>query len=975
MKKLLAIILTIITLFSACTVFASDTKKETTNIVNIGYVTGYGGIRNITSVAKKGYLYDFFSRLSIFCDYAFEFIEYPDFDTLIKAFDNGEIQYFGPVLKTTNSSQNFDYSLRLSDALISLVSPPDKNTIYYDDPKSINGKTVASYKDSILEDYLNAYCQKNNISVDYIRGTTSNYHELNADYYLISSLEYKFFDYPSAVNLAVFPLYMATTPENLPFKEEINSAYNEMLSCDIDFLYKLHQKYYDNSTLQRRTLTREESELLQNNTLKVAFETGHKFFSYLNDKGEPDGLLVDLFNYIMLINGVTVEFIPYSESIPYTTNEKGVYSVEYVVQNADIVLSSLGKFKNYKDKFTLTDTYIEVPFTVIVDKELYYPTSNTTEAKIGIVRNMYMEPSATTGLPFNKKFIIYDDMDLLYQDFNNDKIDGFFIEESATYVARENVKREFFTYASDAVTPYKLWISNKLGQEYITIANVILDNIHPGKLNEFILLEQAKYKEAPNLAETLKANLPLIIICVILIILGILLLIIFMQKNKQKEIKELLEVDALTGLMSKYKFINELQISLKTAKPKEYLMLALDIDNFKHFNKVYGNKKADQLLCAIGSVLKENSDSFIYICRLQNDNFITLLRNRHTTWSSVKQLKEYNKDFEKNVKDNLTEKIISLGIDTPIYFSVGIYPIIDPTENIPYIIDCTLTAKNYAKRNFGNSAEIFTEEIRKKQKLENEIIFFMESAVKNKEFFILVQPKVELETGKLVGGEVLVRWKKSDGSFIYPDEFIPLFEKNNFIRTLDYYVLERTCEFISSTTIELPIISINVSISTMLEKDFISKYMLVLEKYSIVPKQLEIELTESVLDFNYLEIIKIIKELKKLGFSIAIDDFGKGASSLARIKEVDMDILKLDKVFIDDNATNEKGKIVLQNIVSLAHALGAKSLAEGVETKVQQEMLIKLGCELAQGYYFDKPLSTEDFLKKAKANQTIFTNS
>ena len=522
-------------------------------------------------------------------------------------------------------------------------------------------------------------------------------------------------------------------------------------------------------------------------------------------------------------------------------------------------------------------------------------------------------------------------------------------------------------------SPYKLWISNKLGNDYITIANVLFDQIKDGTIDELILLEQAKYKAQPDLMETIKANLPIVALVIGGIFLAFFAYIILMQRKKQKEFRDLLEVDNLTGLMTKYKFVNELKRLLVNAKPSEYLLIALDIDNFKHFNKTYGVSKGDELLRVISDVLQENRTSFVYICRLQNDNFMVLLRNKHQNWTGVNELKDYNQDFQRNVKDNLEKKLETLGIDRQVYFSSGIYVIENPDEKIDYMIDCVLTAKNSGKRTFGNTTVLFTGEIQKKQNLQNEIVSSMENGIVTEEFFIVIQPKVELETGRITGGEVLVRWKKSDGTFVYPDEFIPLFEKNHFIINLDQYVLEKTCQFIRDSKVDMPILSVNVSLITMLQQNFIDNYISILEKYGIIPQQLELELTESSLDTNYEEILIILKELKKLGFTLAIDDFGKGASSLARIRELDIDVLKLDKEFIDENVNNKKGKAVLYNIIAMTNDLNLKSLAEGIETKEQETMLLDLGCDLGQGYYFDKPLMLSEFLDRiVKNNEKVF---
>ena len=969
-KKLSSFVLAILLFFSLnIDVFSSNANVKTKDTIKIGYVQGYGGINDLNAVIGKGYLYDMFKRMEVYSDYTFDFIKYEDFDALASGIKNKEFDYFGPVIKTNKSEDNkYNCVLKLSDAVISLVAKKDGTEYFYDDPQNIDGKTVACYKNNVIVPYLDAYCKHHNISVEYVYGDEDNYEKLDADFFLTTSNYSKFSEYTPLINLANFTLYVASTSNNDALNKNILHAYYSMIACDATFLNDLNSQYFADVSSQRRGLTRKEASMFKNQTFKIAFDSGHDFFSYINEDGEPDGFFVNLASDVMSRTGAKkVEFLP------YTYDGKGKNSVKYAVENADVVITSKGKYKDFRYDFTLTDTYLNIPYTLLVDKELYYSNDKTPKAEIGIVRNMFMSPDSTDGIPFDATFKVYDNVSQLYSDYNSNKIDGFFIAECAMCLAKQNIERNYYTIATNASIPYKLWISNKLGSEYVTIANVVFDQVDMDNAYELIIKEQEKYKYTPSFMETIKTHLPEFAFFISIIIVAVMLIIIFMQKSKQKKIKTILEVDELTGLMTRYKFIKKVQNRLKSAKPNEYMIMALDVDNFKNFNKTYGTNKGDELLHAIGEIMHENSNEFIYICRFENDNFVMLLRNKLNKFTDIKQLKKYNENLEKNINKKLQQKINELDFDSNIYFSSGIYVIEDLTDELNFMIDCAFIAKNVGKNQFGNTTILFTQEIKNKMYKEYEILNSMEKAIKNEEFFILIQPKVALETEKIIGGEVLVRWEKEDCTLIYPDEFIPLFEKNNFIVKLDHYVLEKACKFIYNTKVDLPIISVNVSAATCLQNNFIDSYMEVLRKYSILPQQLELELTESVLDANYLEVLSVIEKLKQLGFGIAIDDFGKGASSLARIRELDVDVLKLDKEFIDDNVSNEKGRLVLYNVIAMASDLGILTLAEGVETEEQRKMLVELGCELAQGYYFDKPLSLENLIDRiSKSNSNTF---
>ena len=463
------------------------------------------------------------------------------------------------------------------------------------------------------------------------------------------------------------------------------------------------------------------------------------------------------------------------------------------------------------------------------------------------------------------------------------------------------------------------------------------------------------------------------------ILLVVIVLLSLSSYKTKKKLKNLLEVDALTGLMSKYKFTQEAKQLLEKTPPGYYLLLNVDIDGFRNINKVYGHRLADELLKLFADTLFSSLSSEEIICRLQEDNFILLLVDPHNPIHDYEDLthedlQQYEESFQGRVKSSFEKGLKSLQIDLSIYFSAGIYRINDATEDLNYMIDCSELAKHHSKNTFGHSVTFFNDAFKCAYEKESAILSSTTKALKNKEFSITIQPKVNLQTGELVGGEVLIRWQLPDGSFLSPDEFIPLYEKNTFIIKLDRYIFKKACEFIESSPIELPIISVNISPITLLHRKFIPDYLSILDSHNLKPSQIEFELTESVLDADLTLIAPKISTLKNLGFSIAIDDFGKGASSLARVKELNLDLLKLDREFINDNAESEKGLVVLQNIISMANSLGIATLAEGIETKIQQIALIELGCDYGQGHLFDAALAPDVFIQRVLENQDkLFT--
>ncbi len=460
---------------------------------------------------------------------------------------------------------------------------------------------------------------------------------------------------------------------------------------------------------------------------------------------------------------------------------------------------------------------------------------------------------------------------------------------------------------------------------------------------------------------TIEAFLSFIILALIILFTS---MYIHLIKKFKKKLKCFEEVDTLIGTISLSKFTTELQKKISTAKPNEYYLLSFDVDNMKYVNQNFGFDKGNDLLRSIANNISKYTNNETLFCRYQHDIFILFGR-----FLQKDQFNLSNPIFSQERCDAI---VAEAGLNTTIHFSTGVYFIKDPAGNHDNIIDCVKKARLLAKQKYGNSIAFYSEEIQRQSEREILIYSTMEDAIKNKEFFIVIQPQVELSTKKLIGGEILVRWKKADGTMLFPDEFIPLFEKNHFITFLDKYVFESACILITETNQKLPILSINVSLVTVLEDNFIDDYLEILNRYGLKPDQFDIEITESAIDSDFDKLITISKKLRKLGFKLSIDDFGKGASSLSRIKELDIDVIKLDRGFITNNFNVEKGNVVIANAISLVNNLGITSLAEGLETQEHLKLLLSLNCKLGQGYLFSKPISTDEFLLQiAEDNENL----
>ncbi|NLD19392.1 MAG: EAL domain-containing protein [Clostridiales bacterium] len=410
--------------------------------------------------------------------------------------------------------------------------------------------------------------------------------------------------------------------------------------------------------------------------------------------------------------------------------------------------------------------------------------------------------------------------------------------------------------------------------------------------------------------------------------------------------------DALTGIYSKEYFYMRVEKLLKSTPELKYDIVCMDIERFKLINDLFGTQIGDAVLKHIANEIV-NHVSEIGICgRIGADRFACLVPHRN----------EYKNEFF----DRAIKEINQFDITITINVSYGIYVIEDLTVPVSAMCDRALLACNSIKGQYEKHFTYYDSALRQALLTEQSILDEMKTAIQEKQFEVYYQPKYDINSEKIAGAEALVRWNHPEKGFISPGEFIPLFEKNGFITTLDNYVWDIVCSdlhnWIAAGNKFVPV-SVNVSRADIYNPNLTSIFLNLIRKYKLSPQYLHLEITETAYTENSGQLIKIVQKLKKIGFIIEMDDFGSGYSSLNMLSELPLDVLKLDMKFIQSETAKNSSKNILSFIISLAKWLNLLVIAEGVETKEQLNMLKNMDCNYVQGYYYAKPLSKAGFEK------------
>ncbi len=431
-------------------------------------------------------------------------------------------------------------------------------------------------------------------------------------------------------------------------------------------------------------------------------------------------------------------------------------------------------------------------------------------------------------------------------------------------------------------------------------------------------------------------------------------------RQEKLRAEELLEHDALTGLFRSEAFFDHATELVLKNPDVSFEIACIDMRNFRLFNEWYGRDQGDRLLETVSSRLKQVAEKAPSVAGYFGaDNFAIILPQ--------------DTGFEEGLVSPVKVASVAFGDD------IGFLPVaglckVDEGVPLRLVYDRATVAKSLCKNSYANHLAWYEEDAA--QQLEDDAKLFMEiqRALKNREFTLFWQPQCDIRTGRIVGAEALVRWQHPEQGVISPGYFIPLLEKTGFIVNLDLYVWEEVCRQLRAwldAGIEPVPVSVNISqadLSSLNVPDLISEFA---SDYGIDRTYLKLEITESAFAQDGT-VAETTERLKNDGFAVLMDDFGSGASSLGILKNLDVDVLKIDMTFLD--WTNEKagrGESILESIIHMTDLMELRTIVEGVETCEQVDFLASIGCGYAQGYYFYRPMPTDEFEEKLLDSQLI----
>lgn len=448
-----------------------------------------------------------------------------------------------------------------------------------------------------------------------------------------------------------------------------------------------------------------------------------------------------------------------------------------------------------------------------------------------------------------------------------------------------------------------------------------------------------------------------VLVCIIVMFSILFIYINRLIRKSQESMRKLAYTDLLTGAGNRNQFITRVPGLL--GGTQEYAMVLMNISGFKFINEFYGYRKGDELLKHIAAVLANAAGKDELYYRDSADRFGMLLKypGKEALTARLEQIRKQINSFK--LSQNQSFHIITnWGVKIIDGYNFSLH------EDLDTIMNRAMLALNSVKGNDEKPIAFYDEKLHQQASKKSEIESRMHDALDNREFVMVLQPKYDLKTMEVISAESLVRWHAKDGTVYYPDEFISVFEQNGFITNLDMYMLEEVCRCLSrwkEAGYGTVPVSVNQSRLFFYDEEYLDRFHKIVDRYHLEPSQIILEVTESV-SMNNLEQIKhVIRQLHKIGFTVSMDDFGSGYSSLNILKELDIDEVKLDKEFLSEQADSTRGEAIIRNMIQLAKDLSIVTVAEGIETRSQMEFLRSIACDIGQGYYFARPMPVDQF--------------
>lgn len=935
-------------------VFAVKFDKK---VVRVGYI-GYSGsdIKAKEKGAISSYAQDYLTEISRTTNWEYEFVG-GSFSECLERLEKGEIDLLGPLQYSQERGEKFDFpDYEFGYEYSALYSLTTNYNIFYNDYQSFDNITVGLLEANTNNIAFDALCKEHNFSVkkkyyssitELIKGIENK--EVTA---IVGGRAIESSNLKVVSRFALEKSYYVTTKGNKEILDGLNFALREIKTNNMAFEADLYKKYYSNNCITKISLSKEEHQFaVANNTLTIVGDPALTPLEYYDEKEKVSkGINVDIVQKIAKELGVQLNYIStksYEESIQMIQEGK-----------ADLIMGDNTHVSKTLLKRTIP--YYETNIAIVGRTD----TLPKDSPSIAVANEYPDQPKIFDKLPKDIILKKYRNKTECLDAVEKGEADALFMNvDTFEFLNKTNEYGKLTLIGiTDEKVEMKIGVSSLKDPLLVSVLNKTIDGLNQEEINTIAISNRNKIEYKSSLLGVIKQYSGLIIGLFFILVASCIITVIYHKNKLTKQLKTIAYKDPITGGRNMEKFRIDARDLFSKFSKDEFTMLYIDIDRFKYINDILGHDGGNDLLAHVTSCLNELLYQYEISARLSADNFVILLKER-----TPNQIGEFIASLLARI-----EKFPTLiQLSQTVMVSAGAYKLTAKNESVYEALDKANIARRLVKGLTSRTHAFYDETMQQRIANEIKIVESMQIALDSGEFEVYFQPKRDLRSGRLAGAEALIRWNQ-DKKVVPPDEFISLFEKNGFITKVDFFVFEQVCKMLSTMKKSgKPLIPISVNLSRvhMQSRDFIGKLKQIAGRYEIPLKSIELELTETVFLQNITELKTIMRTLKDIGFILSMDDFGTGYSSLNLLRELPMDILKIDRTFFNDEFSNPREKTIMKDIVSMAHHLDMRVVSEGVETQRQRELLLDINCDMEQGYLYSRPVPMQDFLDFAELNK------
>lgn len=928
-------------------------SQQKSKTVRVGVFPNGAYMEQTDNGTFQGFNIEYLEELALYAQWKYEYVLFDSWIDAQGSLERGEIDLLPSVRYGPERDSKMLFSKYSVGGVYTAVHVRmDDDRYAYEDFQSFEGMKVGTVKGSKAAQIFLEYSTANNFSVELIpfdnmAELTDALHAGIVDALATSDLSH-IDNLKRVAHFSPESFYIALPKDRETLCYELNQSMDRLKSRHPEFFPNLHKKYFSIDTDQDPVFTRDEYSYLANAPkLTVAYASFRMPLSFTDpSSGKFAGISAALFADISRITGLTFEFIPVDsqrEAVNMVANGE-----------VDIIYAIDPHLDDPKNRVRKTGIYLSDPMAMV-------SKPSSSQKKIALPEGFSLSDEISKDYR-GSELSYYPTPKLCFDAIIEGKADTAFADINvANYLLSEPQYSSLGILSlTDYTNSMSLGTSPTTDPRLVSILDRCVQFTSENTMTKWIT--ENSIASHPASPVDIMRQYPLqIVLATVLLSLIVIATVLYISRSKirnELKISQLVDNDQLTGGWSFSKFQNEAYRIINKSPNREHAIVYIDISRFKSFNAAFGFAEGDHLLIALNNLLGNFTVNGECYARVSADQFVVLIK-----WDSMNALVERFKSLDQTFnKLPLLEKHhyhLSLHAGTSIVTARST----DSKQLLSEFIDCARYARESLNSSSSNAIALYSEGMREQDIAERVMQTEAVHALENGEFIAYYQPKVHIATGRIESFEALVRWDSPTKGLIPPDRFIPLLEKSGLITKVDLHVFTLACQRIQdclNTGLPAPIIACNFSRIHLQNDNFPETLLSLAQLYNVPTDHLELETTESIVmeDFKRTEIV--CKRLKAYGFQLAIDDFGKGYSSLGTLQGIPADVLKIDKSLLTDSTRDARNRIILEGIIAIAENLSVKIVVEGVETLDQATMLKAINPNIiAQGFLYSQPVSRQ----------------